>query len=302
MLILLLFELTCEIEYYMMVSMTHRRCITPLITLLAALVLALGLSPGAGAGQGPGDSFSVYLPQVLKAANTIYGRVTDDGASAPGVLLTLWFYDGSNWSTKGVTITDSNGGYRFTAIPALLASQKYFVEYFNTSDPSHLWAWETRQLTSFSAGSVVNIGNFDIAEIVLSSPPSEETVSLPQTFQWGPRPATLSDSYEFDLYEDCNPPREDCPIWWTDPPLGYVGSYNLTGLPQGFDPDTQYWWEILVYGPDGSSGLSFDARAVTFTNTGLIATPVKSMTEAQYERLKNERLLRRLQAGRVAQP
>ena len=299
---MVLFELTREIIYYMMVSMTQRRGITRLFGLLAALALALGLSPGAGAGQEPVESFSVYLPLVYRAPSTIYGRVTDNGASAPGVSLTLWFYDGSNWSSEGVTITDSNGGYRFIGIPALLKDQKYFVEFYNTSDPSRLWAWETRQLTSFSAGSVVNIGNFDIAEIVLSSPPSGATVSLPQTFQWAQRPATPSDSYEFDLYEDCNPPREDCPVWWTDPPLGYVGSYNLTGLPQGFVPHTQYWWEIWVYDPDGGSGLSFDARAVTFNNTGLMATPVKNLPETQREQVKIERLLRRLQSMREAQP
>jgi hypothetical protein len=133
-----MFELTREKIYTMMVSMTQVRGITRLFALLAALTLALGLSPDAGAGQAPADNLSVYLPLARKPANTIYGRVTDGGASAPGVSLTLWFYNGSNWSNQGVTITDSNGGYRFTGIPALLAGQKYYVEYYNTSEPSRL--------------------------------------------------------------------------------------------------------------------------------------------------------------------
>jgi hypothetical protein len=135
---MLLFELTREIKYYMMDLMTQVRGTLRLFSLLAALALALSFSPEAGAGQAPVDNFSVYLPLVRKPANTIYGRVTDGGASAPGVSLTLWFYNGSNWSSQGVTITDSNGGYRFTGIPALLAGQKYYVEYYNTSEPSRL--------------------------------------------------------------------------------------------------------------------------------------------------------------------
>jgi hypothetical protein len=157
-------------------------------------------------------------------------------------------------------------------------------------------------LTSFPAGSVVNIGNFDIAEIVLSAPASGAMVSLPSTFQWVPRPATPSDSYEFDLYEDCDPPRQDCPFWWTDPPLGYVGNYYLTSLPQGFAPGTQYWWEIWVYAPDGGFGISYDARIVTFTDTGLMATPDKNLPDSLREQVKNERLLHRWQVRRQSQP
>jgi hypothetical protein len=94
-------------------------------------------------------------------------------------------------------------------------------------------------------------------------------VALPYTFQWTRRPASPSDTYEFDLYD----PADGDPYFYTDPPLGYVGSYTLSGLPARFRRGTQYAWEVWVYSPDGGYGISYDTRLVTFSSAGTGIAP-----------------------------
>ena len=157
----------------------------------------------------------------------------------------------------------------FASVPGLAPGQRYYVRYRNYANtPGRLWVWGTRDLTSYAAGSAVEIGNFDIADSPLIAPPAGATVALPYTFQWTRRPATPSDTYEFDIYD----PTDGDPYAYTVPPLGYVGSFTMNSLPPGFSPGVQYVWEIWVYSPDGGYGISYETRAVTFSNTGASAT------------------------------
>jgi uncharacterized repeat protein (TIGR01451 family) len=214
--------------------------------------------------------YRVYLPLIRSTCKSgICGRVTLNGSPAAGVSLELRFFNGSSFSTLATTTTNANGDYAFAGMPSLALGQHYYVRYRNyAGTPGRLWVWGTRDLTSYSAGSAVEIGNFDIADIVLVSPAAGATVALPYTFQWTRRPATPSDTYEFDLYD----PTDGNPNFYTAPPLGYVGSYILNSLPPGFNVGALYGWEIWVYSPDGGYGISYETRAVHFSNTGLSVT------------------------------
>lgn len=139
------------------------------------------------------------------------------------------------------------------------------MRYRNTGGtPGCLWVWGARELTSYTAGSDVSIGDFDVADIVLVMPADGATVARPYTFQWIRRPAAPSDTYELDLYD----PFDLDPYAYTNPPLGYVSSFTLNGLPSGFSPGALYIWEIWVYSPDGGYGISYETRVVFFSNTG----------------------------------
>jgi hypothetical protein len=204
----------------------------------------------------------VYLPLITRACGGICGRVTNNGAAAAGVPLSLRFYNGSSWSTLATTNTASNGSYVFLGVPSLGASQRYYVRYENTINSGSLYLWQTARLTSYTAGSSVTIGDFDIFDIQLFSPPSSSSVTLPNTFSWFVRPATPSDSYEFNLF---NPSGSS--YWWT-PHLGYVGAYSLISLPPGFTPLVWYGWYVTAYSPDGGYGVPFYYRTVRFLNAG----------------------------------
>jgi photosystem II stability/assembly factor-like uncharacterized protein len=205
-----------------------------------------------------------YLPVVSKSRTGIYGRVTENGVTAAGIPLELRFYNGSAWSTLASTTTQIGGWFAFNTAPSLGAGQGYYVRYQNTTGTGRVWTWHTRALTTYAAGSSAHIGDFDIADIGLIAPANNAAVSLPHTFQWLPRAATPSDSYEFDLYA----PNTGSPYFYTDPLLGYVGSYTLNALPVGFQIGQAYAWEIWVYSPDGGYGISFLPRMVSFTNNG----------------------------------
>ena len=279
--------------------MRAKRLLTPFVALFAVFILTLSFAIGQVAGQEPGpgapeDDIIVYLPLSVKAPGTILGHVRDGGVVASNVILELRRLNLDTYADSLVDTktTDPSGYFAFTNQPSLVAQEVYYVKYSNPGNPARLWRWYTRALSTYTFGSIVNIGDFDIADVQLDQPMSGASVTLPRTFYWIVRPATPWDSYEFDLYEGC----DNCALFYTDPPLGYVGSYSLTALPPGFHNGTQYWWEIWVYNPDGSYGISFNTNAVTFTHSGIRAAPVKDLPEAEREHLMNERLLRSVQA------
>jgi uncharacterized repeat protein (TIGR01451 family) len=206
----------------------------------------------------------VYLPVLVRPHLGFSGRVTVGGALAAGVALDLRFFDGAAWSTEATTVTDGDGAYLFSNVPSLGAGQRYYVRYLNTTDSTRLYGWFTPEVTQYTNGDSVAYATFDIANLWLGSPASGATVALPTNFQWTPRPATPSDSYEFNLYDY----NDGEPYFYTDPLLGYVGNYTLTSLPAGFEPGPQYAWTIGMYSPDGGYGIAFWANAVTFSNSG----------------------------------
>jgi hypothetical protein len=201
-----------------------------------------------------------YLPLVSRVLKGISGHVTENGQSAAGVPLELRFFDGATWSSLATQTTNADGDFIFAGAPTLKPGQIYYVGYYNEDDLKRLWRWETRELITYTAGSQVEIGNFDIADITMLSPAPGATVRLPYTFVWEVRPATPSDSYEFNLYDS----QDNNPYFYTDPALGYVDYYTLASLPQGFATGTTYSWEMWVYSPDGGHGISLELRDVIF--------------------------------------
>jgi hypothetical protein len=236
------------------------------------LVLALPLAANAAPVRQPNVDAVVYLPIVLRpGASLITARVTDNGAPAAGVAVELRYFDNLDWSSAGFATTDGNGYFRFENPAALGPGEKYYVRYLNpsNSDDNRLAAWFTRELTSYAAGSEVNIGDFDLANVALTAPDHQSTVGLPRTFEWDVRPASPQDSYELYLFDD-----EDGVPSFVSGPLGYEGSYTLNSLPPGFNAGAIYAWTVTIYasesatGPTDAYGLAFWYNYVTFSNAG----------------------------------
>jgi hypothetical protein len=245
---------------------------------------------GSASGLSAPGGF-VYLPFLRSNIGLgIHGVVTLNGRPVAGVSLSLRFYNGTSWSTRAITITNQEGIYSFTNIPALFPGQLYYVRYINPSTfgDGRLGFWATREISFYAARSDVNIGNFDIADITLLNPEPGAVISLPITFQWARRPATPSDSYEFNLFD----PYNELPYFYT-PPLGYVETYTLGRLPIGFSPGVVYGWALGVYSLDGGYGTSFYYHPVMFSNTGFdlyrfnstkqLRTPWQLLEEAHRE-------------------
>jgi hypothetical protein len=210
------------------------------------------------------DETTVFLPQVLNKynTNTIYGHVTDDGDPAVNISLELWRSSGVTASRLITVTTNLSGDYTFQGIPALGLDQTYWVQYSNITHPTRLWRWYTRELTSFPDGSMVNIGNFDIADVPLVAPSDREKIVVPYNFQWMPRPATPTDSYLVNIY----PYAPNQPF--SSPPQD-TGSYNLSSKPANIQYCNPFFWEVEVRSPDGGYGLSYDYFLSTFHQSAL---------------------------------
>jgi hypothetical protein len=272
---------------------TFARFTLVLAVLLLAAQPTLAFSPVAGraahrrslprvAGpSGPG-LFSISLPLVLMPEPGLQGHVTVNGVPTGGVPLDLRYFNGSSWSSRGTLSTASDGSYRFADVPSLNPGEHYYVRFLNTAETDgRLWLWGTRELDSYTNGAAVALGDFDLADVTLLSPDAGALVSLPFTFRWTRRPATPSDSYEFDLWDW----DDDDPFFYTDPPLGYVDSFTLNNTPPGFATYTPYTWDIWIYSPDGGYGICFWSFYVGFSNTGqLAASPAPALTAASPHR------------------
>ncbi|MGC9336441.1 MAG: hypothetical protein ACP5JJ_20070 [Anaerolineae bacterium] len=218
--------------------------------------------PEGGAGA------SYYYRTVTFSGDTpsegIHGQVTYQGEPVADINLALRFYDGSSWSTADTTATQADGTYSFTDATSLSSGETYYVlyqnaDYGNDDDSRYLWFWRSFDITSYTAGTSVAGGDFDIADMPLVSPVPGTTVHLPQAFEWEVRSATTSDSYQFHLFDSDRDP------WVATGLLGYVSGYTLNSLPDGFSTGTEYLWEVWVWSPDEDAyGQSYYYGSVTF--------------------------------------
>jgi hypothetical protein len=241
---------------------------------------------------------TVYLPLVSRPPDvSLHGTVSENGVPVAGVTVTLFFCRAHDWNPIAdvycsdfqfqYTTTDAAGKYEFYALPTLiitgydLMSQTYQVWWENhDDDPDRLRYWWTRELDSYQAGDVVDMGDLDIGGVSLIWPQAGSIVSLPVIFEWTRRAHVPSDSYSpcivggiasqgsaplnnirsgmdgpsiIGPLEPLPPPPPDrigC-----DQPMGYVDSFVLTEF-DGIDYEYPYRWMVQVYDQAGGSGLS----------------------------------------------
>lgn len=204
----------------------------------------------------------------------VYGRVTYNGTGARFIELNLRFYNGASWSTAATMTTDSNGNYQFANVPSLGVGQVYYVRYGpNNTESWYLFAWYGPHITSYTAGTSVHGGNFDIVNVNLQSPAHRTTLPLPVNFTWTKR-SIGTDIYRWILFDPSNPDTS-----WITGDLGYVDSFTLRNLPSGAEYGKQYGWYVQVYNGPDSFGVSYYYSSITFSvsasvpSDGTVLTP-----------------------------
>jgi hypothetical protein len=245
-----------------------------LLSLLLTLVVLLGFTIAAdrsiAAARG-GDLFT-YLPSITyqpPPPRGIYGLITQSGVPVAGITVTLQLREGNTTTAVETITTDTNGNYFFLNAPSLGGEQRYFVFYPNAENvASRVSFWAGFLINSYVAGQEISGTDFDIANITLVNPPPASVVTLPTTFTWNLRPSSPGDSYEFNLIDD----ETQQLYFYTNPPLGYVGSYLLDALPSNMVYDEGYAWTVWAYGPGGSPstgnfGAAYLAYGITFVES-----------------------------------
>ena len=164
-------------------------------------------------------------------------------------------------SIKSVS-TNGAGRYLFTSVPTLGADEVYYV-YFGTNrtNSNYVFRWICPNIETYVIGQMAHGGDFDIADIKLSSPAAGVTVTLPVSFTWQKRPVA-SDTYRLALWD----PETDDERWTPD--LGYVDQFTADSLPEDFVYGKEYGWFALAFNGPDSRGESFYFRKITFAQAG----------------------------------
>ncbi len=187
----------------------------------------------------------------------IYGRITVNNQAPPEVLVALQAYapSGGNEDLVALTTTDAQGYYHFRGVASLPAGKLYHVVYGpNLFDNRFVRMWYGPDISSYQAGQTLPGGDFDIANVVLTSPPTNASRTLPVTFTWQKR-AYAQDTYTFVLTDGTR-------IWFVD--LGNVGQYTMHSLPSGAAYQQTYYWYPMIKNGEDSYGIPYEARAITF--------------------------------------
>jgi photosystem II stability/assembly factor-like uncharacterized protein len=203
-------------------------------------------------------------------AGGISGVVRFRGSGVSGVNLQLRRCTGGSCSVVANVVTGSGGAYNFTGVPTLPAGYTYHVFFWNhanggnTPNPNRLAWWRSFDITSYTAGSSVNGGNFDIGDVALNSPPHNSSQTLPTTFTWTKR-GVSGDRYSWAIASS------DLSTQWcfVDPPAD-AGSFTLDeytgGIVCSLFYNVPYAWYVYVANGTWSNGygVSYYYRLVTF--------------------------------------
>jgi hypothetical protein len=197
----------------------------------------------------------------------ISGRLTYRGAPAAGLVLQLFLQNSGGAFALDATTTGADGAYRFAAPPGLGAGQEYYVQYHNTNSapnpgPGYLYGWWGKEINSYSAGTTVAGGDFDLADITLVSPADGAAVTLPAQFCWTRR-GIAGDNYKVVLYDSASGTLAGTRY------LGDVGCVTIGALPPDWPTGATYlWWVQVGKGTDPAAapyhyGWSYYSRDVT---------------------------------------
>jgi hypothetical protein len=174
---------------------------------------------------------------------------------------------GGNCEVHARTTTDAAGQYNFPDAPTYSGAFGYQVTYRNGPagenefDARYLLFWQEPMIADYDYAQRVEGGNFDIANVELSSPADNATIPSPATFTWQPR-GVAGDQYQWFIDAPFDTGTCD------QPAPGTTTSFTFTGLSCSIfpelSPNEPYPWYVMVYGESGGRGQS-QVRTVTFT-------------------------------------
>jgi hypothetical protein len=227
-----------------------------LLVLIATLLPAIKPVQAVGQLTDPTPLPQLYLPLITKPPVYLHGKITDKGVPVANQSFTLYMFVAGNPPViVPTTATDENGDYR-VELPFLATGQGVQLNWRNTVENE---SWLSSYICDAIAENPPDDVNcsFDIENINLSV--TTPYITLPYTFSWTKR-STPSDTYFFKMHRlnFGNP-------FYTSASLGYVDSYLLEGLPDGYETNTPYEWYILVCNT-GGCGFSYHYQDIIFAD------------------------------------
>lgn len=212
-----------------------------------------------------------------QAGTSISGRLTAAGAGVGGLHLDLLLCDPNTCNDVGDAMTAGNGNYSFGGLAAPGGAEAYSVRFWNHANggnpfnANYLYYWFTADITGLPAANV----NFDIANVVLATPPHNYSGNVPITFTWNGR-GIGSDRFAWAVADSAT----DIELCYDDPPHlatnSTLSANDLTfcGIFIGSPYD---WYVYVTNGGSWNNGYGVSAFVRTFTVTG-VSTDVGAET------------------------
>jgi len=189
--------------------------------------------------------------------NGIRGIVKREGSNQSNLPLQLWLSLGNSYFVSSETTSNTNGVYKFVNLPSLPLNAKYWVKYSNDNlIDGNLWLWMTKEISSYTANTDLDMGSFDIQDIYLDSP-LIGSYDLPIIFKWWMRSSVPSDTYYIEIWND----QKD--MFFN---VGHSNTFSLSCMIPGLVKDDQYYWTSWAGSPDGGYGRALYYRWFTITN------------------------------------
>jgi len=225
---------------------------------------------------------------TLKPGGAITGRLTIDGTPAseglggdfgPGLVLRkcLGEKECETVARTGVLPGDSDGRYVFDGPPALERGKYYQVTWINENPVGNesseyagaeLWigAWYGPRITSYQPGQTVDVGTFELADVVLVAPTHGTGFSgFPIQFEWKARAREVG-NYSWSICEQCCQTLSQRIGHYHTPSLGRQTRYLLQAQPPGtqIGIEHKYCWFIRIDDERGGHGEGYRIRMMWF--------------------------------------
>lgn len=208
------------------------------------------------------------LQRVVHGRITAHGTPMAEGVGVFGPQIELRRQRGGTWETVAGAVTDAGGRFRFPELP-LVAGETYQVWWRNEPDEGGidfwLYRWQSRDIVVEEGTTEIDVGVFDVGDLILTSPCHDCLHTLPVDFRWRAR-SLPRETYHWALFKSCGQPERRTDSWWSAP-LGRATHYTLDVPPPGFAYDQRYCWFLVI--DDGASGIgwSYYERRITFCSS-----------------------------------
>jgi len=211
--------------------------------------------------------------QKPAATGKITGKLTSKGAplrffgeTGPWIELRRRT-GGGPWVKVANAISDGEGAFAFENPEALRPGEVYQVWWNNpVEDGARTWLhrWWSRDIAAFGDGQDVDVGVFEVADLILTQPCHDCAQTGSISFEWDAR-AGERGTYRWSMFDGCGDVEKRAEAW-RSAPLNRQTRY-VTGPPPGFQYDTRYCWYVLIEDGANGSGWPYFDRRVTFCSS-----------------------------------
>ncbi len=161
-------------------------------------------------------------------------------------------------------VVGDEGRFEFHSPPGLVAGQQYSVLWKNVEldglfgTPDYIGRWESLPIEGYTAGTVVELPDIEIANIELLFPENDIHYTLPVEYRWTARSSAPRETYVWALFRNCQEwDRQSPGDFYRSANLGHRNTYTVAAAPPRYEILEKYCWYVYVEDDESGTGWSF---------------------------------------------